>query len=87
MKWWEIKFELLDDPMIASCGCDGLLDAYQTLVGLSGMSELGLIDDEFILKALNASIDARNNYCSLNGAEKLPHVVRNGEEFEWEVQK
>ena len=84
MKWWEIKFQLLDDPMIASCGCDGLLDAYHTLTGLSGMHELGLIDEGFILKALNASIDARNNYCSLNGAEKLPHVIKKGDEFEWE---
>lgn len=84
MEWWEIKFELLDDPMIASCGCDGLLDAYHTLMGLSSMYELRLIDKEFILKALNASIDARNNYCSLNGEEKLPHVIKNGDEFEWE---
>lgn len=84
MEWWEIKFELLDDPMIASCGCDGLLDAHHTLIGLSGMVELGLIDKEFILKALNASIDARNRYCSLNGAEKLPHIIRNGDDFQWE---
>ena len=76
-EWWEIKFRLLDDPMIASCGCDGLSDAYHTLMGLSGMSELGLIDEDFILKALNGSIDARNRYCSLNGAEPLPKVIRN----------
>lgn len=80
-EWWEINFRLLDDPMIASCGCDGLSDAYHTLMGLGAMCELQLIDEEFILKALNASIDARNHYCSLNGAEKLPKVIKNEHGF------
>lgn len=75
--WWKIAGDLLDDPMIKSCGCDGLMDANDTLRGLFGMSEIVGISDEFILKCLNASIDARNRYCCLNGAEKLPNVVLN----------
>lgn len=86
MEWYEICFILLDDPMIQSCGCDGLLDAYNTLRGLNGMAEIMSeeMTDEFILKALNASIDARNRYCSLNGAEKLPLVKLVDGEFEFE---
>ena len=34
MEWYEITFQLMDDPMIQSCGCDGLMDAYNTLRGL-----------------------------------------------------
>lgn len=80
MEWYEIVFELLDDDMIKSCGCDGLLDAYNSLNGLLGMCEIIRLTDEFILKVINASIDARNRYCSLNGAEKLPYVtIKNGE--------
>lgn len=84
MEWWEIVFELLDDPMIQSCGCDGLLDAYNTLKGLLGMCEImpnDLFDNNFILTALNASINARNNYCALNGAEKLKPVKIIDSEF------
>lgn len=84
MKWYEIQFQLLDDPMIQSCGCDGLLDAYNTLKGLSGMCEIMKLSDEFILEALNASIDARNRYTSLNGWDKLPHVKFEDGEYEWE---
>jgi len=75
MEWYEIVFELLDAPMIQSCGCDGLLDAYRSLNGLLGMCELIKLSDEFILEVINASIDARNWYCPLNSAEKLHHVV------------
>lgn len=88
MEWHEIVFELLDDEMIQSCGCDGLLDAYNTLKGLLGMSELlyssARFNNEFILEAINASIQARNRYCSLNGAEKLPSVKLEKGEFNWE---
>ena len=87
MEYYEIVFDLLDDPMIQSCGCDGLLDAYNTLKGLLGMSELmhnsDKFDDEFILEAINLSIDARNRYTSLNGVEKLPKVILNNGEFEY----
>ena len=90
MEWYEIVFELLDDPMIRSCGCDGLLDAHNTLRGLLGMSELmhnsERFDDEFILEAINCSIDARNRYCSLNGAERLPKVVIANGGFEYGEQ-
>lgn len=86
MEWDDICFMLLDDPMIQSCGCDGLLDAYNTIKGLFGMSEImgDEITDEFICKAINASIDARNRYCSLNRAEKIPPVKLVGGEFEFE---
>ena len=88
MEYWEIVFELLDDPMIQSCGCDGLLDAYNTLKGLLGMSELmhssDKFNDEFILEAMNCSIDARNRYTSLNGAEKIPNVIMKDGGFEYE---
>ena len=88
MEYYEIVFELLDDPMIQSCGCDGLLDAYNTLRGLLGMSELmhgsDRFNDEFILEAINLSINARNRYCWMNGAEKLPHVVIKNGEFEYD---
>ena len=88
MEYYEIIFDLLDDPMIQSCGCDGLMDAYNTLRGLLGMAELirnsDRFNDEFILEAINSSIDARNRYCSLNGAEKLNHVKVDNGEFEWE---
>lgn len=87
MEWYEIVFQLLDDPMIQSCGCDGLLDAHNTLNGLFGMSELmhdyNRFDDNFILEAINRSIDARNRYCSLNGEEKLPKVEIKDGEFVW----
>ena len=87
MEYYEIIFDLLDDPMIQSCGCDGLLDANNTLKGLLGMSELmhnsDKFDNDFILEAINLSIDARNNYTSLNGAEKLPKVILNNGEFEY----
>ena len=78
MDWQDIVFQLLDDPMIKSCGCDGLLDANRVLTGLLGMSEImhssEYFNNAFILEALNASINARNRYCSLNGAAELPLV-------------
>lgn len=88
MKWYEITFQLLDDPMIQSCGCDGLMDAYNSLRGLSGLSELlpNDITDEFILKVINASIDARNRYCWMNGWEKLPKVEIKDGEFVWLIK-
>lgn len=90
MEYWEIIFELLDDPMIQSCGCDGLLDAYNTLKGLIGMSELlhnsDKFNDEFILEAINASINARNNYTSLNGWAKIPNVIIRDGEYEYNNQ-
>ena len=90
MEWYEITFNLLEDPMIQSCGCDGLLDAYNTLRGLSGMSELmhnsDKFNDEFILEAINLSIDARNRYTWMNGADKIPHVKLKNGEFEWEEE-
>ena len=76
MGWLNICYELIDDPMIKSCGCDGLIDAFYALKGLYHMFELNVdLDDEFILEVINASIDSRNRYCSLNGAEELPHVT------------
>ena len=85
MEWWEKVFELLEDQMIASCGCDGLLDANKTLNGLLGMSELMFnhptFTKEFIVDVMNRCIDARNRYCSLNGAEKLENVKVG--DFEW----
>ena len=83
MEWYEIAGKLLEDPMIRSCGCDGLMDANDVLRGLFGMSEIVGISDEFILKCINASIDARNRYCSLNGWEKLPKVELTENGFEW----
>lgn len=86
MKWYDIVFELLDDPMISSCGCDGLMDANNVLNGLLGMSEImfdnPLFNNEFILEAINSSIKARNRYCSLNGA-KLEYVKLENDEFMW----
>lgn len=88
MDWQDIVFQLLDDPMIKSCGCDGLLDANRVLTGLLGMSEImhssEYFNNAFILEALNASINARNRYCSLNGAEKLPLVKWEDYNFIWE---
>ena len=74
--WYEIVFELLDDPMIQSCCCDGLLDAYKVLNGLFGMSEImnDVIDDDFILLAINRAIKARNRYCCLYDVKPLPLV-------------
>ena len=65
MEWMDIRNELLEDPMIACQGCDGLWD-------------------EFILEVINASIDGRNRYCSLNGWKELPHVIIEDGEFIWE---
>lgn len=62
MEWLDIKAELLEDPLIAGQGCDGLWD-------------------EFILEVINASIDGRNRYCSLNGWKELPHVIIEDGEF------
>ena len=90
MESWEIIFQLLEDPMIDSCGCDGLMDAHNTLRGLVGMSELmhssEKFNDEFILEAINCSIDARNRYCWMNGAERLPNVVLKNGGFEYDGQ-
>ena len=87
MDWFEIVFELLDDEMIQSCGCDGLWDAYRVLNGLFGMSEImfssNRFNDDFILEAINASIKARNRYCSLNGAKELEYVSLKDGEFIW----
>ena len=81
--WTDIVFELLDDPMIQSCGCDGLLDAHNALKGLFAMDELfmGKLDKDFVLEVINKSIDARNRYTWMNGWKKIPHV---NEKFEWE---
>lgn len=84
MEWYEITGDLMNDEMIKSCGCDGLMDAYDVLRGLFGMSEIVGISDEFILKCLNASIDARNRYTWMNGWDKIPHVKLENGEFEWE---
>ena len=88
MDWQDIVFQLLDDPMIKSCGCDGLLDANRVLTGLLGMSEImhssEYFNNAFILEALNASINARNRYCSLNGAAELPLVKWENYNFVWE---
>lgn len=87
MDWQDIVFKLLDDPMIKSCGCDGLLDAYNVLNGLIGMSEImhssEYFNNAFILEALNAAIKARNRYCSLNGAEELKPVKMKNNNFTW----
>lgn len=88
MDWQDIVFQLLDDPMIDSCGCDGLLDANHVLKGLRGMSEImhssEYFNNAFILEALNAAIKARNRYCSLNGAAELPLVKLENNNFIWE---
>ena len=88
MDWQDIVFKLLDDEMINSCGCDGLLDANRVLNGLFGMSEIMFssdkFDDEFILEAINASIRARNRYCVLNGADELKYVRCVDGEFFWD---
>lgn len=83
MEWYDIVFELLNDEMIKSCGCDGLWDSYRTLNGLLGMVEIMDISDEFILEGINASIRARNRYCCLNGAKKLGYVSLENGEFIW----
>ena len=84
MNWLDIVWELQEDEMIKSCGCDGLLDAYYSLKGLYHMMELRVnLTDEFILEVINKSIDGRNRYCSWS-KKKLPYVkIKNGE-FEWE---
>ena len=84
MNWLDIVFELEEDEMIQSCGCDGLLDAFYSLKGLYHMSELQVnLTNEFILDVINHAIDGRNRYCGLVKMEKLPHVkIKNGE-FEW----
>lgn len=88
MDWQDIVFQLLDDPMIDSCGCDGLLDANHVLKGLRGMSEImhssEYFNNAFILEALNAAIKSRNRYCSLNGAAELPLVKLENNNFIWE---
>lgn len=38
--WDDIVYELLEDPMIQSCGCDGLSDANRALTGLLDISWL-----------------------------------------------
>ncbi|WP_405286391.1 hypothetical protein [Methanobrevibacter sp.] len=87
MDWQDIVFELLDDEMIKSCGCDGLWDANRVLNGLFGMSEIMFssprFNNDFILEAINAAIKARNRYCSLNGAEELSSVKLVEDEFIW----
>lgn len=83
MEWYEIAGDLLNDPMIKSCGCDGLMDANDVLRGLFGMSEIVGISNEFILKCINASIDARNRYCWMSKMEKLPNVEIKDGEFVW----
>ena len=87
-KWSDIVFKLLDDPMIKSCGCDGLMDANNVLKGLLGMSELlhssKYFTKDFILEAINESIKARNRYCWMNGAAELPLVKLENNNFIWE---
>ena len=84
MKWYDIVFNLLDDPMIECCGMDGLWDANRTLRGLLGMCQIMNLSDEFICEAINAAINARNNYCSFNGPDELPLVNIENCEFVWE---
>ena len=88
MEWYNIVFELLDDEMIKCCGCDGLWDGYRTLNGLLGMYEImfssNCFNDDFILEAINASIKARNRYCSLSGEKELNYVSLKDGEFIWE---
>lgn len=74
--WDDIVYELLEDPMIQSCGCDGLSDANRALSGLLDISWLmnDVIDDDFILLTINRAIQARNRYCCLNDVEPLPLV-------------
>lgn len=77
--WLDIAFELQNDEMIQSCGCDGLLDAYYSLKGLYHMYELRVkLSDDFILEVINRAIDGRNRYASLRN--KLDYVkLENGE--------
>lgn len=83
--WLDIAFELQEDEMIKSCGCDGLLDAYYSLKGLYHMYELRVeLTNEFILEVINKAIDGRNRYCGLNGAKKLEYVKIEDGEFVWE---
>ena len=84
-EWRGIVFQLLEDPMIESCGCDGLLDANEILNGLLGMSQLMRDDitNEFICKAINAAIKARNHYTFLNGWRELPYVELEDDKFIW----
>ena len=88
MEWYDIVFELLGDEMIKCCGCDGLWDGYRTLNGLLGMSEImfssNRFNDDFILEAINASIKARNRYCSLSGEKELNYVSLKDGEFIWD---
>ena len=83
MKWPEIVFNLLGDPMIECCGMDGLWDANRTLCGLLGMCQIMNLSDEFICEAINASINARNNYC-FNRLDELPYVIIENGEYIWE---
>ena len=82
--WSDIVFELLEDKYINSCMCDGLRDAYNVLNGLIGMSEIMNITDEFILEAINASIKARNRYCSIYNMEEIGYVNLVDGEFVWD---
>lgn len=84
LEWYDIVSLLLEDEMIDSCGFDGLIYAHNALNGLSGLSEIMNISDEFILDVINASIKARNNYCSLNGAKELNYVSLKDGKFIWE---
>jgi len=84
MKWPEIVFDLIEDPMIESCSMGGLWDANRTLQGLLGMREIMDLSDDFICEAINASINARNNYCSFSGQDELPYVIIEDGEFLWE---
>jgi hypothetical protein len=85
--WVDIVFQLLEDPMIDSRGCDGLLDAYNALNGLLGITELMYdeISYEFICKVINASIKARNHYTFMNGAKEIPYVELKDDGFFWEL--
>lgn len=86
MKWLDIVDKLLEDPMIQSCGCDGLCDAYYSLNGLYHMAELFVnLTDEFVCEVINKAIDGRNRYCWMNGAEKLPKVAVKDGDFFWNV--
>lgn len=85
MDWYDITWELRQDEMIKSCGCDGLVDAYYSLKGLYHMWELGVdLKNEFILEVINSAIDGRNRYCGLNGAKKLEYVKFENGEFVWD---
>ena len=84
--WYDIAFQLLEDPMIECGGFDGLMDANNLLHGLFGMSELmyNEISNEFICRALNAAIDGRNRYTYFTGREKIPYVTLKDDKFIWE---